>query len=109
MKINGTKYHTPFALVIGQSDEDKELLFGHVLGVLVYFKEVIFEFELMEAQYCRHYHAYALSLRPTPSSLKYLIKHADLSSFHLYGLYHCPSITSNPFVQYTILRSNIYI
>ena len=109
VKINGTKYQTPCAIVVGQSDEDEELLFGHVLGVLVHCNQVLFEFELMEAQYCKHYHAYAPSLPPTSSSHKYLIKHTDLPSYHPYGLYYCHNISSNPSLQYTVLRSNIYI
>lgn len=109
VKVHGTKYQTPCALVVGQSDEDEDLLFGHVLGVLVHCKEVFFEFELMEVQYCKHYHAYALSLPSTSTSQKYLIKHTDLPSYHPYGLYHCPNISSNPLLQYTVLRSNVYI
>lgn len=108
VKINGTKYQTPCALVVGQSDEDEELLFGHVLSVLVHCKEVLFEFELMIVQYIKHCHAYALSLPPTSSSHKYLIKYKDLLSYHPYGLYHCHNISSNPSLQYTVLRSNIY-
>ena len=108
MKVNGTKYQTPCVLVVGQSKEDEELLFGHVLSVLVYCQEVLFEFELMEAQFCKHYHAYALSLPPTSCCEKYLVKQVDLPSFHPYGLYHCHNICSNQSLQYTVLRSNIY-
>ena len=36
MIVNGTKYQIPCALVVGQSDEDEDLPFGHVLGVLVH-------------------------------------------------------------------------
>ena len=106
--MNGTKYQTPCVLVVGHLDDDEEPLFGHVLGVLVYCQEVLFEFELMEAQYCKHYHAYALSLPPASSRQKYLIKQIDLPSFHPYGMYHCHNISSNTLLQYTVLRSNIY-
>ena len=107
VKVNGTRYQTPFAVVIGQSDKEEELLFGHVLNVLVYSKEVLFEFELLDVQYCKHYHAYALSIPPNSSSQKYLIKHKDLLHYHPYGLYHCHNITNNPLIQYTVLRCNI--
>lgn len=66
VKVSGTKYQLPCALVVGQSD-DEELIFGTVLGILVHCREVFFEFELMEGQYCKHYHAYALSFPHTSS------------------------------------------
>lgn len=50
-----TKLH---ALVVGKSD-DEDLLFGNVNCILVHKKQVYFEFELMEMQFCNHYHAYA--------------------------------------------------
>ena len=107
VKVNGTKYQSPCALVVGQSD-DEELIFGSVLSTLVHHQEVFFEFEVMEGQYCKHYHAYALSL-PRTSSQTYLIQHKDLPSFHPYGLYHCHHISNNSSLQYTVLRSNICI
>ena len=102
MQINGTKYQTPCVLVVGKSMEDDELQFGHVLAVLVDCEEVLFEFELMKAEYCNHFHAYALSLPPASHRHKYLIKQKDLASFHPYGMYHCPNITNNPSSFYEV-------
>ena len=42
VKVHGTKYQTPCALVVGRSHEDDELQFGHVINVLVYSKQVFF-------------------------------------------------------------------
>ena len=108
MKVHGTKYQTPCALVVGRSHEDDELQFGHVVNVLVYSKQVFFEFELMHVQFCEHYHAYALSLPPLSLREKFLIEHRTLPTYHPYGLYHC-HLSNNTSVQYTVLRSNIYI
>lgn len=66
----------------------KTLFFGHIIivTVLVNSKQVLFEFELMEAEFHNHYHAYALPLPPTSSCQKYLIYQVDLANFHPYGL-----------------------
>ena len=85
MKVHGTKYQTPCALVVGRSHDD-ELQFGHVINVLVYSKQVFFEFELMHVQFCEHYHAYALSLPPLSLREKFLIEHRTLPTYHPYRL-----------------------
>ena len=108
MKVFGTKYQTPCVLVIGKNEDD-DLLFGSVQNVLVYGQEVYFEFEQIEAIFCQHYHAYALSLPILNSSQHYLIKQKDLVSYHPYGFYHCLNISNMPSLHYTVLRSNIYI
>ena len=108
VKVYGTKYQTPCAVVVGRSDEDDELQFGHVTSVLVYAKQEFFESELMHVQFCEHYHAYALSLPPLSLREKYLIAHRNLPHFHPYGMYHC-RLSSNTSLQYTVLRSNVYI
>ena len=63
VKVYGTKYQTPCALVVGKTDDDP--LFESVHKILVSGQEVFFEFEKMDAVFCPHYHAYALSLTPT--------------------------------------------
>ena len=78
---------TNCVLAVGQSDDEE--LFGNVHGVLVYCQEVLFEFEFIEAQYCKHYHAYALSLPLASSCQKYLTEQINLLSFGPYGMYHC--------------------
>ena len=109
VKIHGTKYQIPCAVVVGRSDDDDdELLFGLVLSILVYCKEVYFEFELLEAQYCNHYHAHSLSIPPASSIQKYLIKQVNLASFHPYGMYICHNISPSSSLSYTVLRNNIY-
>jgi len=108
VKVNGTHYQTPCALVVGKSD-DEDLLFGNVNCILVHKKQVYFEFELMETQFCNHYHAYALSLPPQSARQQFVIKHKDLLSHHAHGMYHCNNISSNPSVQFCVVRSNIYV
>ena len=76
VRVNGTKYQTPCALVVEKSD-DKELLFGKVISILVGAKCVIFEFQLLKSEFCHHYHCYSLSLPPL-STHQYFIRHCDL-------------------------------
>lgn len=111
MKIHGIKYQAPCTVIVGKSNEveDEELQFGHVIGVLVSSNKVLFEFELMQVEYIEHLHAYALSLPPTSLRQKYLIEQSNLISYHPYGLYHCHNLCKNYSVQYTVLKSNIYI
>ena len=107
VKVNGTKYRTPCALVIGRTEEE-DPMFGYVYSVLVSGQEVFFEFEEMEVTFCQHFHAYAVTL-PLSSRQHFLIKQKDLINYHPYGLYHCPSISSNTCnIQYVVLRNNIY-
>ena len=106
IKFHGTKYQTPCAITIGVSSE-KESRFGHVVSILVYSK-VYFEFELLETQSFDHYHAFSLSIPPASSKQKYLIKQANLPSFHPLRMYRCNNISTNRSFYYTVLRSNIY-
>lgn len=103
MTVNGTKYQTPCVLVVGKNEEE-DPIFGSVCRVLVSAQEVFFEFEQMEAIFCQHYHAYALS----SSCQHFLIKQNDLITHHPYGLYRCPNISNTLSSHYTVLRNNIY-
>ena len=102
VKVNGTKYQPPCAIVVGKTEEE-EPLFGSINKVLVFSQEVYFEFELMEANFCQHYHAYTLS----SSHQHFLVKQNNLINYHPYGLYHCPNI-SRTSLQFLVLRTNIY-
>ncbi len=104
MKVNGTKYQTPCALVIGV--EDGEQIFGDIINVLVFSRSLFFEFQLLESSFYHHYHAHLLST-PQPRATSYIIKHKDLAHYHPYGMYHCISI-DNIVSQYVVLRSKIY-
>ena len=83
-------------------------MFGSVCNILVSGQEVFFEIEQMEAIFCQHYHAYALSLSSSHRQ-HFLIKHKDLIVYHPHGLYHCPNISNTLPSQYTVLRSNNYM
>lgn len=105
MKVMGTKYQVPFALVIGQ--EEELLKFGSVINIFVDSMIVYFEFiPMITEQYHHHFHAYALALPQDKNS--YLIKQCHCFDFHPYGLYHSTSISSNSSLQYVVIRSNIY-
>ena len=106
VKVHGTKYQTPCALVVGRSQDD-ELQFGHVTNIFVHCQQVYFEFELMHAEFCKHIHAYALSLPPTSLRQQYLVEHRYLPTYHPYGLYHCQHLNSDLLVQFTVLRNDI--
>lgn len=78
VKVNGTKYQTPCILVIWKNEEE-DPLFGSVSSILVSGQEIFFEIEQMEAVFCQHYHAYALSFPSHPSSHQhFLIKQEAL-------------------------------
>ena len=107
MIVNGTKYQIPCVLIIGKS-EDQDLIFGNVVNVLIHQQSALFQVEIMSSTYCPHYHAYALSVLPSPSLETYLIKHSDLVCYHPYSLYYCPHISSDFTLRYIVMRSNIY-
>lgn len=105
MKVMGTKYQVPFAIVVGR--EEELLKFGSVENIFVHNMLVYFEFiPMITEQYHHHFHTYALAM--SPANKAYLIKHNHLIDFHPYGLYHSTSISSNSNLQYVVMRSNIY-
>lgn len=103
VKICGTKYQTPCALIVGRSEDDDEVQFGQVQRILVHLKQVFFEFELMKAEYVSHVHAYAVK----PSRQCFIIEYSHLLDYHPYGMYHCRNLSSDSSVQFTVLRCSI--
>ena len=82
--MKGTKYQTPFSLII---DEDGEIKFEEVLGIEVEDANVFFEFIPLHTLYfCRHFNAYALA-RPSTNGQTYHINHKNLLNFQPYGIY----------------------
>ena len=105
VRVNGTKYQMPFAVVIGK---DEELTFGNVTSIYVDGKSVLFEFfPMITHQFYHHYHAFALAAPAV--RCRYLIKHTDLPDFHPYGLYHSTSVSNDSTLQYVVLKSNVYV
>ena len=86
---------------------EPDLQFGHVTNIFVHSNQVYLEFELMYAEFYKHYHAYALSLPPTSMRQKYLVQHRHLLTYHPYGLYHCHNISSDISLQFTVLRNDM--
>ena len=73
MKVNGTKYQTPCALVVGK-DEAEELEFRKVENIYVYENLALFEFiPLLTRQFNRHHHTFVLAMPPISVRSKYLI------------------------------------
>ena len=108
MKVNGTKYQIPCALVVGK-DEADELKFGKVINIYVYENMAFFEFILLLTdQFCHHHHIFVLATPPMSVRSKYLIKQENLLDFHPHGLYTSSHIFANSSLEYVILRSNIY-
>jgi hypothetical protein len=109
VKVNGTKYQTPCALVVGK-DEADELEFGKVENIYVYENSALFEFiPLLTRQFHHHHHAFVLAMPPISARSQYLIKQKELLDYHPYGLYTCAHIVSDSLLQYyVILRSNVY-
>ena len=102
VRVNGTKYQVPCAIVIGKNDE---LEFGRVVSIYVDDSIVFFEFiPLATRSFCHHFHVFALV---SESECKYLIKHKDLFDFNPFGLYTSSHI-SETFEEYVVLKSNIY-
>ena len=64
MKVCGTKYQLPFALVIDNTEDD-DFIFGEVTQIYVIDSSlVMFEFIVLQAEFLPHYHAYAVLLPP---------------------------------------------
>lgn len=106
VKVNGTKYQTPCALIVNLVDEDP--LIGNIHNILVSGHDVFFEFELMDTVFLQHYHAYAVSFSSS-SQQHFLVRQKDLITYHPYGLYHCPNISVTLPSQFCVLRSKSYI
>jgi len=104
--VYGTKYQTPFALAVDKSEDGEDLLFGEVTNILVAdnYCIIIFEFDLLKAEFLHHYHAYAVLLPPVLSRQRYLIKHSDLPSFQPLGLYHSDCISDNSLFRYIVTK-----
>ena len=108
VQVNGTKYQMPFAVVVGKKEDD--LVFGKVENIYVDAKTVIFEFiEMLTHCFSSHYHVFVVSVPPVPVRLKYLIKQQNLIDYHPYGLYTSSHISSNPTLEYVVLRSQVYV
>ena len=108
--VFGTKYQLPFGLVVGKSEDEEDLMFGEVVDILVADNHcIIFEFDLLEAEFLHHYHVYAVLLPPVPSRQRYLIKHSDLPCFQPLGLYHSDYVSDNSLFRYIIPKSNVYV
>lgn len=106
--MNGTKYQTPCALVVGK-DEADELEFGKVINIYIYENSTLFEFmPLLTRQFCHHHHAFVLAAPPVSVRSKYLIKQESLLDYHPYGLYTSAHIFADSSLEYVILRSNVY-
>ena len=106
VKVSGTKYQTPMALIIDKRNE--ELVFGKVINIYADAKTVFFEFIHMSTKhFSHHYHAFVLSLPPLSVRRKYLIKHHDLLDYHPYGLYTSPHLSSDLTLEYVITKSNL--
>lgn len=107
MRVFGTKYQTPFAIVIGKDDDI--LQFGSVENIFVDRGVVLFEFiPLITHEYLHHYHAYAVKLPNVSSRAKYLIMQSEILDYHSYGLYCSPTVSEDTNVQYVVLRSSVY-
>lgn len=67
----------PCVLIAGKT-EDEDLVFGNVFSIFVHCKSVLFEVEILESNFCPHYHAHAVS----SAQQTYLIKHTYLVCYH---------------------------
>ena len=67
VKVHGTKYQIPFAIIVDKSDNDDDnLVFGEVTDILVADKcSIIFELSVLTAEYVHHYHAPATCIIKT--------------------------------------------
>ena len=64
VKVNGTRYQTPCALVVGK-DETDELEFGKVDNIYIYENSAVFEFiPMLTHQFYHHHHAFVLATPP---------------------------------------------
>lgn len=107
MRVFGTKYQPPFAIVIGKDDDD--LQFGSVERILVDRGIVWFEFTcLLTHEYLHHYHAYSVKFPRVSLRSMYLIKQMDILDFHPYGLYCSPTVCGDSTLQYVVLRNSVY-
>lgn len=108
VRVNGTKYQKPFAIIIAMEDDD--LKFGNVENIYVDGLTVWFEFVPLDTfQFCTHFNAYALTLPRTPSTCNHIIKHSNLPDFHPYGIYRSSTVCSNDAFLYVVLKCNVYL
>lgn len=107
MNKNGIKYQPPCILIVGKNDNE-DLIFANVDDVFVCEKTVIFGIEVLNSKFCYHYHAFALSMCPSSTQQKFLIKYSDLLHHHPFGMYYCPHISSDISLRYVVLKSNVY-
>ena len=107
MNKNGIKYQPPCVLIVGKND-DEDLIFANVTDVFICDKTVLFGVEILNSKFCYHYHAFALSIRPSSIQQRFLIKYSDILYHHPFGMYYCPHISSDISLRYIVLRSNVY-
>ena len=107
MTKNGIKYQLPCVLIVGKN-ADEDLIFANVTDLYIFEKTLLFGMEILKATFCYHYHAFALSMLPSSSQQKFLIKYCDILHHHPYGMYYCPHVSSDISLRYVVLRSNIY-
>ena len=109
VKVKGTKYQTPFALII--DEEDGEIKFGEVFGIEVEDANVFFEFVPLHTLYfCKHFNAYALARPPMDTNRQnYFINHKDILDFHPHGIYTSQNVLANPTLLYVVLRYDVFI
>ena len=65
---------SPCILVVGKND-DEDLIFANVTDIFICDKTVLFGIEILNSKFCYHYHAFALSIRPSSTQQKFLIKY----------------------------------
>ena len=108
VKVNGTKYQIPFAINIG--NEEDELKFVDVTNIFVDGSIVYFEFIPFHTYgFSTHFNAYILEVPATRNHC--IIKQDQLHDFNPYGIYHSSNVDSVlgfTSVKYVILKYNIY-
>ena len=106
VKVNGTKYQAPSALLI-ENNEDP--IFGKITDVFVSGNTIYFEFiTLVVKFFYHHYHAFVL-IEPRCST-KYFIRYCDLIDYHPYGLYSLNTVNTDCAMQYWYIvpRNHVY-
>ena len=102
VKVYGTKYQTPCALVVGKTDDDP--LFERVHKIVFLAKRCSLNLRKWMQSF-----VHTTMPMPSPSHHHFLVKQKDLITYHPYGLYRCPHISTVSSLQYSVLRSNAYM
>ena len=106
VKVNGTKYQTPCGLIVGKTDQE-EPIFGEVRRILVDVKAVYFEFQLLHAVLCPHYHCFILSHDPSRNSKCFIINQSCILDYHPYGIYYSQTVTGDSTSRIAVIRNII--